>query len=139
MRDAMYGSTNKFLFCVSACVSSIICRRTKRLLIECVTFSATNWTKYGTNCCNPTSDSTLLREDFLKIRISGSGLSSRIAALILSKYRMSSLERTCLTRGLKATLSFPARAPRVGFAPGPLGTNSFARASAVVGFCGIEG
>lgn len=52
---------------------------------------------------------------------------------------MSSLETTCFTKGLKATLSFPARAPRLGFAPGPLGTNSDARASAVEGFCVIDG
>lgn len=52
---------------------------------------------------------------------------------------MSSLETTCLTRGLKETLSFPAKAASAGFAPGPLGTNSEARASAVVGFWGIEG
>jgi hypothetical protein len=70
---------------------------------------------------------------------SGSGSSSRTALLILSKKRISSLETTCLTRGLKETLSFPARAARLGFAPGPLGTSSVARASAVVGFCGIDG
>ena len=70
---------------------------------------------------------------------SGSRSWSRIAALILSKKRMSSLETTCLTRGLKLALSFPASAARLGFAPGPLGTNSDARASAVVGFWGIEG
>lgn len=46
---------------------------------------------------------------------------------------------TCLTCGLKDTLSFPARAARAGFAPGPLGTSSWERASAVVGFWGIVG
>ena len=64
---------------------------------------------------------------------------SRIAARTLSKKRISSLETTCLTRGLMVTLSLPARAARLGFAPGPLATRLSARASAVVGFCGMEG
>jgi hypothetical protein len=62
-----------------------------------------------------------------------------MAPVIFAKNSDSSLEMTCLTRGLKATLSLPARAPRLGFAPGPFGTSSVARASAVVGFWGIEG
>ena len=73
------------------------------------------------------------------MRTSGSALSSRMAERILSKNNISSFETTCLTWGLTETLSFPARAARAGFAPGPFGTSSFARASAVVGFCGIDG
>lgn len=46
---------------------------------------------------------------------------------------------TCLTCGLNETLSLPASAARAGFAPGPLGTSSWERASAVVGFCGMVG
>jgi len=104
-----------------------------------VTFSETNCTKYGTSWCRPGSDRTLSRADFRRMTTSWSGSSSRIAPRILSKNNMSSFETTCLTNGLNETLSLPARAAKLGFAPGPLGTNSFARASAVVGFCGIDG
>lgn len=63
----------------------------------------------------------------------GSFSRSRIAARILSKKRISSLETTCLTSGFMVTLSLPERAERV-FVDDPLGIRSVVRRSAVVGF-----
>ena len=53
---------------------------------------------------------------------------------IFSKYNCSSLDKMCFTCGFTVTFSLPLMAARLGFAPGPLGTSSWFRESAEVGF-----
>ncbi len=106
---------------------------------RCVTWLATKLTKYGTSWCRPGSDRTDSSAASRSRPTSSSGLSSRMAAWILSKYSASSLLMMCLTAGLNDTLSLPASAASAALAPGPLGSSSWLRDSAVVGFCGIDG
>jgi len=50
-----YGSINKCSFSNTAHVNCIIIPKVNRFFSPCVTFSLTNWTKYGSNWCNPGS------------------------------------------------------------------------------------
>lgn len=130
-----YGARFNLSFLVSASVTFIICVRTNRSLRLCVTFSATNCTKYGTSWCKPGSSFRLARP---AVRYS-SCVSSSTDAQTFSKYSCSSFDNMCLTCGFVAVLSMPLMAASAELAFGPLGRSSRLRESFKVGFWGMVG
>lgn len=130
-----YGARFNLSFLVSASVTFIICVRTNRSLRLCVTFSATNCTKYGTSWCKPGSSFRLARP---AVRYS-SCVSSRTDAQTFSKYSCSSFDNMCLTCGFVAVLSIPLIAASAELVFGPLGRSSRLRESFKVGFWGMVG
>lgn len=125
---------NKCSFSNTAHVNCIIIVKVNRFLSPCVTFSLTNWTKYGSNWWSPGSclklEKAAARRDSL--------CSLRTASQTFSKYSWSSFERMCLTRGLTVAESAPPKAATELLVVEPFAVVS-ERDSEGVGFCGMAG